>query len=183
MWSFFSKIIDTKGGVGFLLGLLMGVLVTLQFVQTKYYPLWFSNKETKEIDINQNKSTSDEAVKPLVDLSGKWMLINTIEGANDSKYDNLELKFKMYLDQDKNDLAGTIVKFMEGNDSIPKTNQIQINLKGRIEGYKAVVNYEEKGKIGTFEWVFNDENKKLEGRFKSTLAISRGKSIAHRRVN
>jgi hypothetical protein len=104
MWSFFSKIVDIKGGISFLLGLALGVLATLLFVQTDYYSRLFPKKEKIEADappvINENTIS-------LLDLSGRWILENTVEGANDSKYDNMTLKFKMYLDQDSSDLKGT----------------------------------------------------------------------------
>jgi len=178
MWSFFSKIIDKQGGISFLLGIVLGVLATLIFVQTDYYSRLFPKKVN--IETSAPPVTNENAMS-FVDLTGAWILVNTVEGANDSKYDNLILKFKMYLRQDKSNLKGTIVKFMEGNDSIPESRQTTIDLKGQIEGYSAIVSYKEKGKAGAFEWTYNEKSKKLEGYFTSEVAVSTGTSVAHRR--
>lgn len=118
---------------------------------------------------------------PTTDVSGRWIIENTVSSANDSKYIGMKIKFRLFLDQDKNTIEGNAVKYMVDGDSIPEDQQIKLDLNGKIIGDSIMLDFYEKGKPGKFSWKYNPHRKSLDGYFKSSVAISRGDSHAHRR--
>lgn len=179
-----KHLLSLRWFIPFLIGLVLGFLLGIIFKETKYYASLFvqdSDNENIEASLIDKKTSK---LAPTVDLSGSWILENTITSAADSKYNGMKVTFKMYLDQENGKIEGKAVKFAVNTDTIPEPQRTEIILKkGEVHGNQIRLVYEENGKDGEFNWNYNQSQKIIEGTFKSKVAISRGRSYAFRRPN
>lgn len=165
----------------FVIFLLIAFLGGIFFTTTDWYkknikPLI----KTEQLDSKPSNITVDKKA-PILDLSGPWILKNTVRSAADSKYHEMQFEFKMHLDQSDDSITGKAVKYMENSILLPKIQQTSLDLHGNIWGDSIFINYTEKGKAGKFFWKYNSNLKRIEGHFASSVAVSRGESLAYRR--
>ena len=118
------------------------------------------------------------------DLNGKWKVINTVEKSALKTYENLQVGFRLTIEQRGKDFTGRGEKVSENGRNLPARNRTPIRVTGSIEGDTVLANFTEDGTArrtnGRFTWRLQNENAALTGRFVSAAANSSGKSAATR---
>ena len=122
----------------------------------------------------------------LRDLSGEWRVINTVKKTAYKDFDNMEIGFRLKIEQTGNDFTARGEKVSENGRSLPAGSRTPIRVTGSIDGDKVVASFVEDGAMrktnGRFVWRLQQENAALTGTFVSAAANSSGKS-AGTRVN
>lgn len=119
------------------------------------------------------------------DLTGRWMLTDTIKSTSYQPYQGLKLRYTLLLNQSGTSLTGTGEKeFENGHYLAPKDHTLIEIINGTIDGTKVVATFMEKGKErqteGTFQWTYKPNTRTLSGTFSSTAADESGLSVAQR---
>jgi hypothetical protein len=114
------------------------------------------------------------------DLNGEWRLINTIEKTDYTSFHNLQLGFRLKINQTGKDFTATGEKFSENGQTLPAGSRTPIQLTGSIEGDKVIATFVEDGlrrrSNGRFVWKLQSGGDRLTGTFVSTAANNRGRS-------
>ncbi len=117
-------------------------------------------------------------------LSGKWIITNTIQSTSFHPYQGLKLGYTVFLTQHGTDITGTGEKESENGRDLPAGAHSHINITGSINGKKITATFVEEGTErkteGTFDWTCESKTSALAGTFTSTAADAAGPSVAHR---
>jgi|GEM_PF-17012 len=118
------------------------------------------------------------------DLSGWWELTNTIESTNFSAYKGLRLTYRVQLEQDGDRVTGRGQKWAEDGGPVSAGARSPINLTGRIDGRRVILQYTERGArrttSGSFTFTLSADAAALRGAFSSTAAAASGAAVARR---
>jgi len=118
------------------------------------------------------------------DLTGEWRVINTVEKTAYKSFDNLEVGFRLKINQRGKQFTASGEKFSENGQTLPANNRTPIHLTGSIDGDRVVATFVEDGRMrrtnGRFVWRLQSSGDGLAGTFVSTAANSRGKSAVIR---
>jgi hypothetical protein len=118
------------------------------------------------------------------DLSGKWIITNTIQSTSYQPYQGLKLDYTVFLSQHGTDITGYGEKESENGRDLPPGAHNHISITGSIRGKKITATFVEEGTRrkteGTFEWTCEPGNNTLAGTFTSTAADTAGLSAAQR---
>jgi hypothetical protein len=131
------------------------------------------------------ESNASAEIDPYVqDLSGEWKVINTVKKTNYKSFGNMEIGFRLTIEQTGNDFTARGEKVSENGRSLPAASRTPIRVNGSIQGDKVIATFVEDGMTrptnGRFIWKLESENAALNGTFVSTAANSSGKSAATR---
>jgi hypothetical protein len=120
------------------------------------------------------------------DLTGEWKLINHVEKTAYRSFDNLELGFRLVINQNGSKFTANGEKVSENGRSLPASGRTPIQVIGSIEGDRVEATFFEEGKVrktnGRFVWRIRRDGSGLEGTFVSSAARSSGKSAASREL-
>ncbi|HEX5884788.1 MAG TPA: DUF4388 domain-containing protein [Pyrinomonadaceae bacterium] len=134
-----------------------------------------SNANLAERDVNV--PTRDANVH---DLSGKWRVVNTVENTAYKSFDNMEVGFRLTINQNGKEFTAKGEKFSENGQALPVGRRTFIQVKGSIDGDTVVATFVEDGRArrtnGRFVWKLQSDGNGLAGTFVSTAANSRGRS-------
>jgi serine/threonine protein kinase len=126
--------------------------------------------------------TTDAPAPAIPDVAGDWLVVNRIQATSYAPYRGLRLTYRLRLRQDGDTVVGEGEKAYEDGTAVPAEQRTPITVHGRIEGDSVVLDFIEEGAVrtshGRFRWTVSDG--RLEGRFSSDAAASRGISIALR---
>lgn len=121
---------------------------------------------------------------PSVDVSGEWLLENTIQATTFSAYEGLKLGYRVFLQQDGRNVQATGEKVSEDGKPIPSSAHTPIAFSGIIKGRRLSGTFNEEGTkrktTGTFDWTISSDKDKLSGTFTSTAASASGPSVCSR---
>ena len=116
-------------------------------------------------------------------LSGWWTLSNRVESASYAAFNELNLGYRVRLQQHGNRVTGTGHKWMENGKRLPAKRRTPIALEGTRNGQRLELTFTERGarrvSRGTFVMEVTADGA-LQGRFLSDAANSQGSSFARR---
>ena len=124
------------------------------------------------------------------DLSGEWIVTNTIQSTSYRPFQGLKLGYTVLLTQHGTDLTGTGEKESEDGKDLPSGGHSHIQITGQITGFiigkEITATFVEEGirrkSEGTFHWSYQPKTSSLSGTFTSSAADASGSSIAQRAV-
>jgi hypothetical protein len=129
-------------------------------------------------------STSVDQPAIARDLTGKWNVVNSVQKTSYRSFQNLKIGFEISISQSGKRFTGTGQKISENGRSLPKSSRTPIQVKGAIEGDRAVATFYEDGGLrksnGRFVWKIDKAGAGLKGTFVSTAAGSSGASAGKR---
>lgn len=130
-------------------------------------------------------ATSHPAARTAVpDLSGAWLVTNTIHETTRGAFRGMRIGFRVWLRQDGRRVIGVGRKLTVDGRPVARGERTPIALDGSIQGDEVVARFVEKGHRrttrGTFRWRLSPDGARLVGSFESTAAASRGPSSARR---
>ena len=115
------------------------------------------------------------------DLTGEWNVVNTVQKTSYSSFKNMQIGFKVSINQNGNGFTGTGEKISENGRSLPAGSRTPINVKGSVEGDRVEATFSEQGAArktnGRFVWRINKAGG-LTGTFVSNAARASGTSTA-----
>lgn len=124
-------------------------------------------------------TTRTEAARGF-DLTGLWLVVNTIEDTSHPAFEGLELGFRIFLRQNGKRVVGEGWKWRENGREIPEAARSPIRLRGTLEGRTLVASFVEKGERrtvrGRFSWFISEDGSEVGGRFADEAARSSGTS-------
>lgn len=141
-----------------------------------------SQPEVKEVapQPEQPVANVEERDTNVHDLTGEWRVINTIEKTAYKSFDNMQVGFRLTINQNGNEFTASGVKFSENGQTLPAAQRTPIRVQGSIEGDKVVATFTEDGRTrrtnGRFVWKLQNGNDSLAGTFVSNAAKSSGRS-------
>lgn len=120
------------------------------------------------------------------DLTGEWKIVNTIQKTAYRSFNNLEVGFRLVINQTGNQFTAKGEKVSENGRSLPASGRTPIQVTGSIEGDRVQATFFEEGAVrktnGRFVWRIERMGSGLAGTFFSTAAKSSGKSAATREL-
>jgi hypothetical protein len=136
----------------------------------------------RESNIEHNATVEHNAT--MQDLNGEWRVVNTVEKTAYKSFDNMQVGFRLTINQNGNEFTAKGEKFSENGQTLPVARRTPIQVKGSIEGDKVVATFTEDGRTrrtdGRFVWKLRTNGHGLSGTFVSTAANSSGKSAVTR---
>ena len=121
---------------------------------------------------------------PPFNLTGAWTMTNTIEATSYRPYQGLQLDYRIFIQQNGQEITGTGEKWAEGGRELPFGAHTPITLSGHISGTRVTGTFEEQGakrkSAGSFSWKYKLGTHTLAGGFQSTAANASGPSVAVR---
>lgn len=118
------------------------------------------------------------------DLSGAWLVTNTIQETSRGAFRGLRIRFRVELRQDGSRLTGRGRKFTVDDRPVAPGERTPIELEGEINDRQVVLRFVEHGRWrttrGAFRWWISPDGDRLVGSFGSTAAASTGASSARR---
>ena len=115
-----------------------------------------------------------------VNLTGEWMITNTVVETSYPPYRDLRLGFRLVVHHDGVAFTGTGEKYLENGRQLPVTARSPIRLHGRVvEGSVIEATFQEEGRARHTQGRFRltlQERQHLSGTFVSTAANTRGTS-------
>jgi hypothetical protein len=131
-------------------------------------------------DANLNHDSNLEHDADVQDLTGEWRIINTVEKTAYKSFGNMEVGFRLTVNQNGKEFTAKGEKFSENGQTLPTARRTPIQLKGSIDGDKVIATFVEDGRErrtnGRFIWKLQHNGDGLSGTFISTAANSRGRS-------
>jgi hypothetical protein len=128
------------------------------------------------------QSTQDEQPTEGQNLTGEWTIINTVEKTAYRPFDNMEIGFRLVINQTGKEFTAKGQKVSENGRNLPASGRTPIQVIGSIDGDKVVATFVEDGRMrktnGRFVWRIQSAGAGLAGTFESTAARSSGKSSA-----
>ena len=113
------------------------------------------------------------------DLTGNWHIINTVQKTAYKSYGNMQVGFRLRINQQGKRFTAKGEKFSENGQTLPAASRTPIQVTGSIEGDKVVATFVEDGRMrrtnGRFVWRVQNGDE-LAGTFVSTAANSSGRS-------
>jgi hypothetical protein len=121
---------------------------------------------------------------PTINLTGEWKIVNTIDSTSYPLYQDMQLGYRIFLQQDGKKITGEGEKCWENGKEIPSTAHSPISIEGILDGMVVTATCTEKGArrstSGSFIWTVSPDGRIIKGNFTSTAANSRGTSIGER---
>jgi hypothetical protein len=118
-----------------------------------------------------------------VDLTGSWSWTTRVEITDVAAFENMNLGFRLQLQQTGDRIKGRGLKWMENGKLIPAGSRTPIIVDGERRGDRLELRFTEHGarrrSSGTFVMDIGPDGT-LRGQFASTSANSSGSAIAHR---
>ncbi|HEY6244403.1 MAG TPA: hypothetical protein VIX17_10670 [Pyrinomonadaceae bacterium] len=118
------------------------------------------------------------------DLTGDWHVINTVDQTAYRSFQDMQIGFRLKIEQNGKDFRATGEKVSENGRPLPARSRTPIHVTGSIDGDNVVATFVEDGRArrtnGRFAWRLQDENAGLTGTFVTRAAKSSGKSAATR---
>ena len=134
---------------------------------------------------SEPSSESRDGDANVQDLTGEWRIINTVEKTAYKSFGNMEVGFRLTINQNGKEFTAKGEKFLENGQTLPTARRTPIQLKGLIEGDKVIATFIEDGRSrrtnGRFIWKLQRSGDGLSGTFVSTAANSSGRSAVTRR--
>ena len=128
-------------------------------------------------DVRETKGAGNGDVR---NLSGEWRVINTVEKTAYRSFDNLEVGFRLTINQNGKDFTAKGEKFFENGQTLPVHRRTPIQVTGTIDGDRVVATFIEDGRMrrtnGRFVWKLQNGGDGLAGTFVSTAANTSGRS-------
>jgi hypothetical protein len=123
-------------------------------------------------------------VRDARDLSGKWMVVNSVETTAYRSFKNMKIGFDLAINQTGTTFTGNGHKVSENGRTLPANSRTPIKVKGLIHGDRIEATFIEEGTArksnGKFVWHIDKSGRGLTGDFATSAARSRGKSAATR---
>jgi hypothetical protein len=120
----------------------------------------------------------------VADVSGRWLMTNTIADSSYEAYRGLRIRFRLDLQQRGTRITGRGRKFTVNDRPVLPAEQTQLDLEGEAHGEDVIVRFVEHGarrrSSGTFHWRLSADGRRLQGRFESSAAATGGASSARR---
>jgi hypothetical protein len=121
---------------------------------------------------------------PRYDLSGTWIIENTVEHSSYGPYRGGQITFRIAFTQSGTDLTGVGEKWTEFGQQVSGRAHAPIRIQGKIDGSRIHATFIEQGvsreTYGDFDWRISDDSGRWVGTFSSTAAASQGPSILKR---
>ena len=121
---------------------------------------------------------------PSINLNGEWKIINIVDSTSYPLYQDMQLGYRIFLQQDGKKITGKGEKCWENGKEIPSTAHSPIIIEGTLDGMMVTATFTEKGArrttSGSFIWTVSTDGRMLKGSFTSTAANSQGTSIGER---
>lgn len=131
----------------------------------------------------EQRDKSGERDVDVHDLNGEWRLINVVEKTDYKSFHNMQLGFRLKINQKGKEFTATGEKFSENGQMLPANSRTPIQLTGSIEGDTVVATFVEDGRRrrtnGRFVWKLQGGDK-LTGTFVSTAATTVGRSAVRK---
>jgi len=142
--------------ISILIGIIVGILVIIQYYESY----------------------------PTINLNGEWKIINIIDSTSYPLYQDMQLGYRIFFQQDGKKITGKGEKCWENRKEIPSTAHSPIVIEGTLDGMMLTATFTEKGArritSGSFIWTVSPDGRMLKGSFTSTAANSQGTSIGER---
>jgi hypothetical protein len=120
----------------------------------------------------------DEPAANVQDLTGEWRVINTVEKTTYKSFDNMQVGFRLVINQQGKEFTARGESYPENGRPLPVRHRTPIHVTGSIDGDKVVATFVEDGRMrqtnGRFVWKLQKGG--LAGTFISTAANSSGRS-------
>jgi hypothetical protein len=144
------------GFISILIGIIVGILAIIQYYESH----------------------------PTINLNGEWKIINSVDSTSYPLYQDMQLGYRIFLQQDGKKITGKGEKWWENGKEIPSTAHSPIVIEGTLDGMMLTATFTEKGArritSGSFIWTVSPDGRMLNGSFKSTAANSQGASIGEK---
>lgn len=115
-------------------------------------------------------------------LTGEWNIVNTVDRSRYKPFDNLQIGFRLVINQNGKELTATGEKVSENGRSLPASSRTPIRVTGSVNGDEVLATFVEEGasrrSSGNFVWKIQNDGAGLNGTFVSTAAKSSGRSAA-----
>jgi|GEM_PF-3896532 hypothetical protein len=112
------------------------------------------------------------------DISGKWEIDQTIQQSSLSRYKGLKVSYQVFLTQDGEIVQGNGEKYSENNTPIKPEDRIPVEINGKVDGHKLILDIVEHGKLrettGQMILTLKKDFNTFTGEFSSTAANSSG---------
>ena len=117
-------------------------------------------------------------------LSGDWMIVNTVEKTSYPDYANLRLGYRLTITQTGVQFRGEGEKYSENGIEMDASQRTALHVNGSVSDDTVTATFVEEGlrrtTTGRFEWTLSRDANQMRGSFASTAAKSSGSSIAAR---
>ena len=131
-------------------------------------------------EVKQVAAGPEKRAAKVQDLTGEWQVINTVQKTAYKPFDNMEVGFRLKLNQQGKQFTGQGEKFSENGQTLPVADRTPIQVTGSIDGDNVVATFVEDGRMrrtnGRFVWKLQNRGDQLAGTFVSTAANSSGSS-------
>jgi hypothetical protein len=122
-------------------------------------------------------------VSPVTDLNGAWNVVTSVESSALSRYEGLQLGYRLRLEQQGNRVRGEGRKWSENGRALAPRVRTPITVEGTVDASNIRLQFTERGarrvSRGTFVLRIVDEGT-LQGSFTSDAARSEGSTLANR---
>ena len=119
-----------------------------------------------------------------IDVGGRWTVTNVVETTSYAPYRELQLVFRIELEQEGAWVFGRGEKWSENGHVLPPARRTPISLAGTLDGDRLTLRFVEAGKRrktgGDFHWTITGHGRAMTGRFTAAAADARGRSEAIR---
>ena len=145
-----------------------------------------ANSLTKSPTPESEKSSPRIETTPakVLNLSGEWSMVNTIEKTSYPAYANLRLGYHLVITQTGTEFTGDGEKVTENGRSMADYERTPIHVTGSVDQNSVSATFAEEGQrrstSGRLEWTLASGGNQLRGTFSSTAAKSSGSSVATR---
>jgi hypothetical protein len=136
-------------------------------------PLHLPSQVSKQIE---------QASSSAHNLTGQWKVVNIIEKTSYRAFSNMEIGFRLMINQTGKDFTAIGEKVSENGRVLPSTGRTPIHVIGSIDGDMIHATFLEQGAVrrtkGRFDWRIANAGAGLAGTFISTAARTSGTSAA-----
>jgi hypothetical protein len=121
------------------------------------------------------------AENPKIDMSGAWIIIETVEQTQHEPFQGMKLGYRVFFTQSGKNIAGDGEKWWENGREVRGAAHTPITFKGVIKGNAIHATYVEQGtkrqSSGEFDWTMAEDSNCFKGTFSSSAANARGNSV------
>ena len=109
-------------------------------------------------------------------LDGEWQMTTTVQEADLKDYKGLQIKWKMFITENSEDIKGTAEKTAINNIPLDYKIHTSMTFEGHIKGNKMILNYTETGKLRNTSGIMEIELQKnrFNGTFSQTASNTSG---------
>lgn len=144
-------------------------------------PITKQSGPSLEVPGRQSKQTEQRS-SVAQDLTGEWKVVNNVQKTAYRPFSNLEIGFRLVINQTGSKFTANGEKVSENGRSLPASGRTPIEVIGSIEGDRVEATFFEEGAVrktsGRFVWRIQSNGSGLAGTFVSSAARSSGKSSA-----